>query len=479
MVRIVTIVILLAAIARAEAAPLEVLTRDGTPIAGPAIWHAESFAAETGIKVEVTQRPFHSLYGEIMIGFVTGRTTADVLIIPSAWLPDFAPYLLPVPPALVDSPLVQGVHPAYRDALMRWKGRWMAMTLDGDLHMGAYRKDLFEDPQTRAAFARIFGKPLAPPQSWAEYSEIATFFHDRPGPDGRPLAGTLEASAEGGQRLWYLFSHAAAYTAHPDHPGHVFFDPQTMSPEIDNPAWRRALDDYLAALEAGLPSDGVPLASHEVRARFAAGDAAMAIDWSDIGVVASDPEGSEIAGKVGFFVLPGSRDVWNPEAKAWEALPDVRTVPFLAFGGWIAVVPRSADDPRAAWDYIAWMADPARTDRDVTDGTSGFNPYRRSQLEASDRWASVMGPEAASAYLSVLRESLSLPQTAPDLRLPGYPAYMAALDAQLGRVLAGEAPPDEALSAAAVAWDQITDRLGRASQLRNYREAMGLESDPR
>ncbi len=465
---------LLTATALAGAAPLRVLTRDGTPIAGPAIRHGESFAAATGIPVEVTQRPFDSLYGEIMVGFVTGQVPADVLIFPSAWLPDFAPYLAPVPDALVRGPLVQGVVPAYRDALMRWQGRWMAVTLDGDLHMGAYRRDLFEDPQTRADFAAAFGRPLAPPQTWDDYLEIAGFFAGRTGPDGRPLAGTLEAYAEGGQRLWYLFSHAAAYAADPGHPGYFFFDPETMAPEIDNPAWVRALGDYLAVRAAG-PPDAADIASHDVRARFAEGQAAMAIDWSDIGVLATDPTYSRVAGKVGFFILPGSREVWNPASGAWEDLAAVRPVPFLAFGGWIAAVPLAAADPAAAWDYIAWLAAPERADRDVRDGNSGLNPYRSAQLDQIDAWSALMGPEAARAYLAVLRESLSLPQTARDLRLPGYPAYMDALDTQIGRVLAGEVAPEQALAAAAVAWDQITDRLGRASQRRHYREAMGLD----
>ena len=87
-----------------------------------------------------------------------------------------------------------------------------------------------------------------------------------------------------------------------------------------------------------------------------------------------------------------------------------------------------------------------------------------------------MGADAAQAYLAVLRESLAAPQAAPDLRIPGYPAYMEALDAQLGAALAGKVAPEAALSAAALEWEQITDRLGRASQRRHYREAMGLEA---
>lgn len=466
-VRLVTIVILALSLCRAEA--LEVLTRDGGPIAGPAIAHAAQFAAETGVAVHVRPRPFDALYGAVMMGFVTGHPPADVLILPADWLPDVAPYLLPVPQALVHSPLVRGIHPAYRDRQMRWRGQWLAVTLDGDLHMGAYRRDLFEDPATRAAYRAQTGRALEPPRSWEDYARIAAFFQ------ARGIPGTLEASAENGQRLWSLLSHAAAYTAHPDHPGHFFFDPETMAPEIDNPAWRRALRDYLAALAT---APGTALTSHELRRDFAAGRAAMALDWSDIGTVATDPAHSTIRDRVGFFALPGADQVWNPVTKRWDSQAAPQSVPFLAFGGWIAVVPRGAADPKTAWDFIAFMADPARAARDVMSGASGFNPYRLSQLEDDAGWAQRMGPQAAADYLALLRESLSAPQAAPALRLPGYAAYMAALDAQLGRVLSGEITPEAALAAAATDWDRITDRLGRASQRRHYREAMGLGAAP-
>ncbi|SOC15302.1 ABC transporter substrate-binding protein [Rhodobacter maris] len=473
--RIVTIVILALAALRLEAAPITVLTRDGGPIASPARAHGAEFLQATGQPVTVETRPFDALYGEIMMGFVTGQTPADVLLFPADWLPDFAPYLQPVPARLVQSPLVQGIHPAYRDRQMRWRGQWMAVSLDGDLHMGAYRRDLFEDPATRTAFKAATGMALAPPATWADYAKIAAFFHGRKDPAGQPLAGTLEASAPDGQRLWSLFSHAAAYTAHPDYPGYFFFDPETMAPEIDNPAWLRALNDYLAAVASGVDETG-PLSSHGVRSAFAAGRSAMALDWSDIGVLATDATAFTTGDRVGFFALPGVDDVWNPETKAWDKLAAPRAVPFLAFGGWIAAVPREAVQPAEAWDFIAFMAAPDRAARDVMSGASGFNPYRRAQLEDRTGWAALMGAAPAASYLDVLHQSLDAPQAAQDLRLPGYPAYMAALEARIGKVLAKEMTPEAALQAAAADWDRITDRLGRASQRRHYREAMGLEA---
>ena len=59
------------------------------------------------------------------------------------------------------------------------------------------------------------------PKTWKQYLDIAEFFQR---PD-KGLWGTAEAFRRGGQQFWFFFSHAAAYTNHPNYPGAMFFDP--------------------------------------------------------------------------------------------------------------------------------------------------------------------------------------------------------------------------------------------------------------
>jgi multiple sugar transport system substrate-binding protein len=259
----------------------------------------------------------------------------------------------------------------------------------------------------------------------------------------------------------------------------MFFDPDTMVPAIDNPGWVRALREFLELRRYG-PADAGTLDSEAVRRRFAAGQAAMNIDWADTGVLAGALSGrgsgqSRVAGDVGFFALPGSREVWNPATRAWDLLPASRSVTFLAFGGWIAVVPAASPNAESAWSYLAWYASPEHSAEDMLDGSSGINPYRTSHLEDPRPWRALLGERQAADYLEVLRASLAAPQVARDLRLPGYRAYITALEEQLDRVIAGSATPEEGLRAAARSWEALTDRLGRNSQRRHYREAMGLD----
>ena len=453
---------------------LRVVTRDTPAIGGPAQQHGLSFTEETGVPVRVLRLSFGQLYDEIMIGFVAGHHRHDVLLIPSAWLADFAPYLAPVPERLLTGEAFADIHPTYRDALMRWDNRWVALTIDGDLHIGAYRTDLFGDRDNRAGFEDIYGRALAPPRTWAEYHDVAAFFHHRDQADGTTLAGTAEAFVDGGQRVWFLASRAAAYAHVPGRSGAMFFDPETMAPAVDNPAWVRALSEYRQAL-AVAPDNARAMDSYDVRTAFVRGRVAMNIDWTDTGVLAADETRSAVAGRTGFFMLPGSREAWDPALRAWQQFDRPRRVPFLAFGGWVAAVPAASRVIDAAWDYVAWLSSPERSARDVTDGTSGVNPYRLSHLDTPGLWRDVFDGNGASAYLSVIRQSLDHPLVARDLRIPGVRAYLAALDRGIGRVLDGAAMPDVALAGVAVEWELITDRLGRAAQRRQYRAAMGLD----
>lgn len=453
---------------------LRVVTRDGPAIAGPAVRHGRSFARAAGVPVDVVRLPFDRLYEAIMIGFVTGQASYDVLLVPAGWVADFAPYLAPVPERLITGPAFADIHPTYRDALMRWGDRWVAMTIDGDLHIGAYRTDLFADPEHRAAFAARYGRALAPPETWADYAEIAGFFHGRRDAEGRVLAGTAEAFAAGGQRVWVLSSRAAAYATVQNRPAALFFDPETMVPAVDGPAWVRALHEFREALTVA-PAGARSMGSYGVRAAFVGGRTAMNIDWTDTGVLAASAEYSAVAGKVGFYTLPGSREAWDPAMQDWRRLRTAHHVPFLAFGGWVAAVPAASRAGDAAWDYVAWLSSPERSARDVADGASGINPYRMSHLNDPALWAEVFPPSQAEDYLGVIRQSLDHPMVARDLRIPGVRAYQAALDHGIGRVLDGSSEPAVALADVAGRWELITDRLGRDAQHRHYRAAMGLD----
>ena len=446
-------------------------------ISNPAKAHAATWEQQTGGKATVLQSKFSQLFVDYMASLKAAEPVYDVLLFPSAWAADFYPYLAELPNRWMDSENVDDIHPIYRDRLMTWDGKWIAVTIDGDLFSGYYRKDLFKDPINRADFRARYGYELFPPDSWRQYRDIAEFFHGRGGPYGKPLYGTAEAFARGGQQFWTLFSRASAYTNHPEHPGAQFFDPDTMRAQIDNPGWLQAVRDYKEIL-AFSPPDALDFGITDAREAFLSGQTAMVLDWGDTAQLAADSETSAVTGKVGYFVLPGAEKVWNGRDWRWDHQETVYKAPFLAFGGWVAGVPRNSRNPQAAWDYIMWLSSPENSLRDVVKSGTGINPYRFTHFTNIDAWTKAFSRTAASEYLNVVRTSLDSPHVAVDLRIPGFYRYTEALETELSAILRGDVSIDEGMGRVALAWEAISDDLGRANQLTVYRSAMGLSKQP-
>ena len=456
---------------------LAIGVQNADAIGSPAKAHAETWEAKTGGSTRILQSDFSELFVDYMTSLQADEAAYDVLLFPSAWAADFYPYLSEMPLSMRDSEAFDDIHPIYRDRLMTWDGKWIAATVDGDLFNGYYRKDLFEDQRNRIDFRNRYDYELFPPDTWAQYRDIAEFFTGRSQPSGEPLYGTAEAFARGGQQFWTLFSRSSAYTNHPDHPGAQFFDPDTMRAQINNPGWLRAVEEYKGIL-AFSPPNALDCGIVEARQAFIRGRTAMALDWGDTAQLAADPQRSSISDKVGYFILPGSEEVWNGRLWQWDKMDSVHKAPFLAFGGWIAGVPKNSRNPEAAWDYIQWFSNPENSLRDVVTSGTGINPYRFTHFTNIDAWTEAFTLAAASEYLDVVRGSLDSAHVALDLRLPGFYRYSEALEEELTAILHGETAAKKGLDRVAAAWEQITKDLGRDRQQAVYRTAMGLPKTP-
>jgi len=444
-----------------------------TAIGSPAIAHAKTWEKRTGGKVKVMQHPFKDLFNCFYQSMTQKDPVYDVVLFAPGWAGDFFPYLEELPAKLADDPSFDDIHPTYRDRLMKWDGRWIAVTVDGDLFNGYFRKDLLENEQNREDFFKQFNYKLDIPETWKQYHDIAKFFTGRKDANGNALYGTSEAFAFGGQQFWDVFSRASAYTNHPDHPGAQFFHPETMSPQINNPGWIRAVTEYLDILKY-CPPDAIDFDIVKVRNAFISGKTAMALDWGDIAQISADPKESSIVGKVGYFVLPGTREVWNIKKQAWDKMQRLHMAPFLAFGGWVAGVPKNCKHKEAAWDYIMWYTHPQNSLKDVVTSGTGINPYRFTHFSNIDAWAKALSYQAASEYLAVLQTSLDAPCAALDLRIPGLHRYTRSFEIELTRALKKEISVRNALDKVAQKWDEITNELGRDRQLSIYRSSMGL-----
>jgi len=438
-------------------------------IGGPAVAHAKTWEEKTCGKVNVVHFPFGELYTKFITPMVTNEPAYDVILHAPAWHGDFAPYLSEMPAKFQQGREWEDIHPTYRDRLMKWEGKQISVTIDGDVHTGTYRKDLFADPKNAADFKAKHGYDLAPPRTWTDYYNICEFFTGRQ----EGLYGTAEAFVRGGQQFWFFFSHAASYTNHPDHPGAMFFDPETMDAQVNNPGWVRALEDYIRSVSCA-PPGALNWNSGDIRTAFAGGQVAMNFDWGDTGTIGADPAQSKVAGNVGFFLVPGSKEIWNHKTKQWDTFPDVVHSPFMAYGGWVASVPATTQNLEAAWDYVTWYTSIENSGNDVVTGGTGINPYRFTHFQNIDKWTKTFTVPEAENYLAVQKGAIDHPNVALDFRLPGYFQYTEVLEIELSKALNKEVTPQEALDAIAAEWNKLTDEFGRDKQLAIYRASMGL-----
>ncbi len=461
-----------------------VVTLSGSTIGGPVQAYREQWELQTGGFVELVRFAFEPLYGSIMRALTEGTGEYDVLIYASGWSGDImgGGYVLPIPDEIKTRIDWEDILPLYRERIADWGGVTYALPFDGDSHMMYYRSDLI-GPETpyAAEFERRFGYPLDVPQTWDQYRDVASFFQGRTvntSGINAPIFGVIEAQRPNAQSYWFLMSRAAGYAKVPGDPCFLFDcqDETPMRPRINNPGWVRALDDWVAIREFGMP-DMLNVDVAQVRSRFPTGLAALALDWGDVGPLTVDPNISAVNGLSGYSVLPGGSEYWDPALGAWVTPESgVNRAPFIAFGGWVISVAADSDVAEAAMDFAAFMASKELAATLATTAGTGINPLRASQFENLDLWIEAgFSEDAARQYLGAIRETIEHPNAVLDLRIPGAADYFQALDAQIYRALTGELSAQEALDRAAQAWEAITDRYGRDEQLALYRASLGLE----
>lgn len=102
-------------------------------IGQPAKAHAITWEQRTGGHVRIIDSPFDDLFTTYIDSLRAQQGRYDVLLYAPAWAGDFAPYLSHLPAEILNHEGFDDIHPVYRDFLMNWDGRPVAVPIDGDL----------------------------------------------------------------------------------------------------------------------------------------------------------------------------------------------------------------------------------------------------------------------------------------------------------------------------------------------------------
>ncbi|MDF3037615.1 MAG: sugar transporter substrate-binding protein [Thermomicrobiales bacterium] len=439
---------------------------------------SEAWQEYTGATIEWIDLPQDEVFARVQQSIVSDTVDFDILEGGAPWEGDILGKGLasPMPDWVATQVDVSDYVKLLQPPVGTWDGTTYRVSIDADAHNFNYRSDVFANQDLGAEWSAAGGaQEWGVPQTWQQVQTVTEFLNGKE-LDGQPLYGVLDVCAPWGGFGWYFFaSRASAYAKHPESAAWLF-NPEDMTPYVNNPAFVRAAQNIIDAIPFE-PADQVNADGNRVwLEQFLAGIGTMVHWWGDVGSNVYTNDVSVVQDKVMFSILPGSDDVYNNATGEWDTLDTgPNFAPNEAYIGWGLYVMNRADEAgvgKAAWSLAAHLGG-----KDLGTWTcvypSGFQPYRTSSFN-QELWAGTgLPPEFVASYLASQQDSYDHPNGAIEPRIPGIFQYYVAAEIELSRAFAGEITAQEALDNAAAQWEQITDDIGRDSQIALYQAALG------
>jgi multiple sugar transport system substrate-binding protein len=380
------------------------------------------FERETGLQVEVVVRlPHPELNAWVRRTFESGHTDIDLLSTHTKYAPSQAQWLSPLddllPPETIAGLLARPLE------LSRIDGRLLQVPRNLDVRLLHYRRDLFEDAQTDAAYAHKFGRPLRVPSTWTELADVAAFLttSDRfgflfPGRDSG-LFGTFYEMLVGA--------------------GGALFD-EALHPAFDSAAgeWAAALIADLHHVRRVTPRELASWHYDEISAAFREGRSALVCDWPGSYHLYTNPETCRVADRVGLALLPA-----GPAG--------VRA----AYAGCHSfAIPRGASNRSGGAALLRFLTSP---ESQLGEARSGAIPCRAGVLTQIRKEAAANPAEALRWQL--LAESEQTMIVPP--RFAAYPDCEDAIWRTIQQAMEGRMTPADAVRHAAADVEQIISRV--------------------
>lgn len=262
-------------------------------------WQHFEAEAKTGLTLDLVALDLHSLEEALFTTHGMANGDWDVAFIATDWIAamheqrcavDLAPLLKSEPP--------QDYPAGWTESLLRLQqidGTVQGVPFHDGPECLIYRKDLFEDPATRACYEKKFHQPLAPPRTWDEFHRIARFLHN----PAKQLYGTVFAAFPDGHNSVYDFL-LQLWTR-----GGDLFDAQGRV-RFNTPKAEKALTFYRTILgdASAVHPDCRTLDSVQAGLAFAAGQVAMMVNWFGFATMAHTSPDSAVRGQVDIAEIP-------------------------------------------------------------------------------------------------------------------------------------------------------------------------------
>jgi len=351
---------------------------------------------------------------------------------------------------------------------------------DHDGQVMYYRRDLFADPEHRAAFSLAYGYPLDVPVTWSQFRDIAAYFDGKDlNDDGKPDNGLTMHLKVGGQGMFHFISFSAPFVIGPENPDLYWFDPVTMQPYLNSPGHIRALETMVDLVQFG-PKEMTQWDLGQSWDHFLRGEAALTFTFGDLGALAQQ-EGSAIKGQIGTAHLPGTNAYYNIQTEQWVRTETPNFAGNTTGGSWAGVISKFSDAPEVTYFLLALMASKEKSLIYAARGWDGIDPGRFSHFlppngtaNLDDYLAAGWNADDVQLYTEAYFANFNNPLQIPYLRIPGTFGYLTALDIHLYEAVQGQLTAEQALNETVLDFEELTNRLGRDSQTAVYRASLGF-----
>ena len=407
--------------------------------------HVKRIKELYGINLELVGIPVNELYDKSILELSMGTGAFDIVQYNPGWVGDYIDFIRPLDDYMDRwDPGWMDIHEGFREWENTYGGQRVSLTMDGDVMIFYYNKNMFEDPKEMADFKSTYGYDLAPPANYDQVLDIQKHFQRDTDGDGTiDQAGYSDPIIKRGRGqypyLMRLFAYQKEAGIKPN-----YFDPDTMEPLINTPEGVKALQNYVDTVANGVPGM-LQWEWSEAHTCFMTGKCASLIHWPDEGLMTA-----------AFTANTGSA----------MGFADVPSKANMTCGGWVAGVTADSQNPEAAYMVLDYILGPDVSTHVALYPGGGTDLFRQSHFDSA-----VVKMIAPQEYLDAFDSAIG--DIVGELRIPGGFEYYDSLDIQVQKALAGEISAQEALDQAAKNWKKITKSLGADKQKEMYAKAMG------
>ncbi len=180
------------------------------------------FKSDNGVEIVMDTMPYNALQQKVFAELASKSSYYDIVIVDAPWMPAIIESVSPITDLMLDTSITNAsdfavddfIPKAFYDtavfqpgnAAVHWPNEGdvdpkgikdagfevYGMPIQANALTMSYRKDMFEDADNKAAFQAKYNKPLAVPDTWDDFVDVASFFTN---PGKRIWGTTLMAGA--------------------------------------------------------------------------------------------------------------------------------------------------------------------------------------------------------------------------------------------------------------------------------------------